>query len=214
MKTAGLLLCSALVLLGQPPQVSGIKREYMDPSASPCQDLYRFANGGWIKQAVIPPTEPRWGASEEVILRNDQALHDILEGLAHAKTPPTDHDARLLRTFYRSGMDLNGIEKAGLDPLKPLFRRIDRIRTRTQLVEEIGRLNAEGLGAAWLTYVDQDARDSASYALYLLQGGLALPDRSFYLRTDPASKEILQRYRGHLQAMFVLAGERPEQASR
>src|SRR6478672_6248418 len=100
----------------------------MDTSAAACTDFYQYADGKWLASNPIPSDRPRWGPSDELRLRNQNDLREILEKLAADKSAPKGSDERKLGDFYGSCMDETGIEKAGIGPIQPELARIDAIR--------------------------------------------------------------------------------------
>jgi putative endopeptidase len=119
----------------------------------------------------------------------------------------------MLGTFYSSCMDSAGAEKLGAAPLRPRLARIDAISSRADLQTEIARLQREGVSAAFNFGSTQDSKNSTSVIGGASQGGLGLPDRDYYTKTDSGSAVIRTNYLMHARRMFELAGESAEQAS-
>ena len=114
--------------------------------------------------------------------------------------------------FYAAGMDEAAIEKAGTKPLAPLFAAIDKLKAPSDLPAVLAELHARGLEAGFDFRVAQDARESTRYIGILNQGGLGLPDRDYYTKDDPKSKDLREAYRVHVAKMFELSGDSPEKA--
>ncbi len=140
------------------------------------------------------------------------ALRQIVEGLA-AQKPPTDDDRRKLGDFYRAAMDEDRIRQEGASPLDDELQRIAAAADREALPGLIGHLHASGAAGLFALSVAQDERQSDRYAVHLRQGGLGLPERSYYLGGSDDSKRILAEYRGHIARMLALLGEAPEAAA-
>jgi len=183
----------------------------MDRTADPCADFYQFACGGWMKNTAIPADQSRWGRFFEVGERNRQILHDILEGV---KSDDKKRDAldRKIGDYYYSCMDEAGIEKKGLAPLKPLLARIDKLE-RKDLPAELAALHSDGVDAAFVFGSGQDYENASQVIAQADQGGLGLPDRDYYLKTDDKSVKTRQAYETHVKNMFALAGEPENQAA-
>ncbi|MBC3868819.1 M13 family metallopeptidase [Undibacterium oligocarboniphilum] len=182
----------------------------MNLKADPCTDFFDYANGLWLKNNPIPADRSRYSAYDEVTERNLSALRQIAETAAagEAGVPA----ARLVGAFYASGMNEVQIEKAGATPLEPEFAQIRTIQDKRQLMRVIGSLHRQGIMPLFGFSVDQDAKNATRYIPQMLQGGLGLPDRDYYLKNDLKTREIRQQYLAHITRMFGLLGETPEAA--
>lgn len=190
------------------PQTKPLDPANIDSTCAPCKDFYQFANGGWLARTTIPADRPGWGSFNELQERNYTALRAILEDAAAAAgRPGADADTRLLGTFYASCMDTVAIERAGAAPLAPELREIARVKDRRQLAAAIGRLHRLGVGAGFGFGSGQDAKRSSRVIAIAAQGGLGLPDRDYYTRTDSGSAGIRRQYREHVARMLTLAGD-------
>src|SRR6478752_7822764 len=152
-----------------------------DPSADPGVDFYRFANGGWLDANPIPAGYGAWGSFEEVSRRNEIVLRELLE---RAAAEPVDALDRLLGDAFAAGLDLAAIEAAGLDAIAPLLREIE---AADGLDELLPLLHGRGIFAlfGWGVTVDHD--DAGRNLLWLVQGGLGLPDRETYFDDGAAA---------------------------
>jgi putative endopeptidase len=177
-----------------------IDRAFMDTTVRPGDDFFQYANGTWLKNTRIPDDEIGWGGFTEVRDRNLAVLHEILEGAA---TRPGD----LVGDLYASGMDEAAIERAGLASVADIIHRADALADRAELPRLLGWLRRRGVNAGLTMRVMPDAFESRRNIVHLIQSGLGLPDRDYYLKDDPKSREIQDKYRAHLAAMFVLLGE-------
>jgi putative endopeptidase len=184
-----------------------------DQSVKPQEDFFMYANGGWIKRTEIPPEYSRWGSFNELIENNNDALHSVAE-----KAEKTHVDARLaadtqkVGDYYASGMDEKTIESVRLHPLDEEFQRIESIKDRGELLKEIARLHNIGVGVLFGFGSGQDAKDSTHEIAQAVQGGLGLPDRDYYTKTDEASKKLRDQYVEHVAKMLTLTGE-PQQTA-
>ena len=179
-----------------------------DLSVKPQEDFFIYANGGWIKQTQIPPEYSRWGSFNQLIENNNDALHDIAE-----KAESTHVDPRLapetqkVSDYYASGMDEKTIEAMRARPLDDEFKRIEAIKDRNDLLKEIAHLHSIDVGALFDFGSGQDAKDSTHEIAQAGQGGLGLPDRDYYTKTDEASKKLRAQYVEHVAKMLTLLGE-------
>ena len=184
----------------------------MDRSASPCDDFYQFACGGWMKSTPIPDDEASWVRSFSVIhLDNEKALRAILERDGQGDT---DGDAygRQLGDLWTSCMDEDAIERRALEDLKPELKRIDAVRDGKTLIEEIAHLHSIGVGAAFGFDSEIDFKDASHMIAGVSQGGLGLPERDYYFRDDQRTKDIRAEYENHVARTLALLGATPRQS--
>jgi putative endopeptidase len=194
----------------QPPKVPAFSVDYMDRSVSPAADFYRFAAGGWLKQNPVPPDKARWAAFSELAERNWYLIHALLDAAARDQAAPAHSPRREVGDFFASAMDTNRIEHLGLQPLAHDLEQIDRLQTTADLFALLADFHQRGIGGLFAVGFGADAKNSSIYAVELWQGGLALPDRDYYLQDSFA--EQLKRYRAHVEQMFGLLGEPPAEA--
>lgn len=197
----------------------------IDRSVAAGDDFFAFANGAWLKNTQIPDDKPAWGTFwelDETATKNTQAL---LAGLV-AKAPPVGSEARLVADFYGSFMDEAAIEARGRAPLAPVLQRIAAVADRRALARLLGEelradvdpLNNTNFHTSRLfgLWVGPNLNAPKQHAPYLLQGGLGLPDREYYLSAEPKMAELRTKYQAHIAALLQLAGvsEGPARAAR
>ncbi len=176
----------------------------MDTSVKPSQDFFEYANGGWLKANPIPPEESRWGSFNELIEKNNAALHEVAEKAV--KNRPTELDAQKVADYYASGMDETDINKAKATPLADEMKRIDAIKDRAGVLAEIAHFHDTGITSLFGFTSGQDDKNSTMVISQAFQGGLGLPDRDYYTKTDDASKKLRDEYVGHVTKMLTLSG--------
>jgi endothelin-converting enzyme/putative endopeptidase len=195
------------------PASAGIDPTILDRGVNPCDDFYRFACGGWIAHFTLPPDKSAYGRSFSVIDdRNLVVLREIAEADAAGKLDPADRYPDKVGAFWTACMDEAGTEQHGLSDLKDAWARIDSIRDPTSLAAELGDLHRMNVTPAFDVGSEQDPTDATRVIGIIAQGGLSLPDRDYYLKTDPASAQIQDTYRAHVTRMLELAGEPAAQA--
>ncbi len=210
----GLLLLTPCLPAQTPAPGHGVDVSTIDPSMSPCQDFYQYANGKWLADNPVLADKATWGGFSEISERNTDVLHTILDSLVAAPPAAPGSVTRKVTDFYKSGMDTARIQQQGTKPLANEFTRIDAVRDVPSLEAEIAHLHALGIGTAWNFGVGADDKDSTQNIAQLEQGGLGLPDRDYYLLPDAKSQATRADYAAHIARMFVLLGDNPTAAAR
>jgi len=178
----------------------------MDTTVNPCENFYEFSCGNWRKNNPIPSDQSRWGRFNELSEYNRQILHDILEK-ASVSSPKRDAITQKIGDFYASCMDEKTTDAKGASPLKPELDRIAAISDKDGLIAEIAHLHAIGTVALFGFFAQPDPHNAGMEIASVSQGGLGLPDRDYYFKTDTKSKETRERYQAHLANMFKLLGD-------
>jgi putative endopeptidase len=212
------LLAASAVRAQEPtsviPQLKVIDTSFIDHNANACTDFFEFANGAWLAHDTIPAAYSSSGVSREMSDRNELVVRSVLDdAMQHRASLPARSTERKLGTFYGSCMDSTAAEEAGISPITPTLARIDAIESRAALIAEIARLQVNGTDVAFGYSADADPHDAAHYLGGVGQGGLGLPDRDYYLKTDPSSDSLRTAYVGHITKLLTLAGETPAAAN-
>jgi len=200
------MLLAASTLCGQMATrpIIGVDRAYMNPSVSPGDDFYAYANGAYDR-TPIPAEYSSYGVIQEINERNYAILHEILESSARTGGPHGSV-AQRIGDFYAAGMDEAAIEKSGLAPLAPVFAEISAIRSPADVLPALGRLEARGIDAGLGFGVVVDEKNTSAEIGFFGQGGLGLPDRDYYFRTGAEADEVRQAYLAHVARTLELAG--------
>ncbi|MFL6462854.1 MAG: M13 family metallopeptidase [Bryobacteraceae bacterium] len=208
---ARLLLCFGFLsgsLFAQSGKIagsqSGLDLSAIDKSADPCQDFYQYACGSWMRNNPIPADQSSWGTFDQLYERNQKELGAILEeSQQHQDRSAIDGK---IGGFYQSCMDEATIEKRGADPLQSELERISRVSNQQDLLDEIARLHERQVGVFFTFDATPDPKNARMTIADMDQGGIGLPEKDFYFRTDARSQEIRQKYVTHIGKMLSLIG--------
>jgi putative endopeptidase len=217
-----LLVVSSLTCIAQNSKQNehGIAVQNLDTAVKPGNDFYMFANGDWVKRTVIPPDRAAVGVFSELgDLANKQSIA-LIQDAAKANAP-AGSNTRKIADLYDSYMDEAAIEKAGLTPLRAHLQAINAITNKRELARALGEtlradvdplnntnFHTSNLFGLWTA---PGFEDPEHYHAYLLQGGLSLPDREYYLSNSEHMREIRTKFQAHVVAMLKLAGfDQPE----
>lgn len=190
----------------------GLYIGWIDKSISPSKDFFGYANGIWQKNNPIPPAYARWTVFHGCERHNEEILHQILQSTAKNTQQKPGSITQKIGDFYYSGMDEKTIERLGITPLKPEFERIHHIKNQAELQQMIAHLQMLGVNVFFDFGEQQDFKNSQKVIGVATQGGLGLPDRDYYLKTDEKFKQIRQAYLQHVNNMFKLLGDNANQA--
>jgi len=202
-------LCAGLLVAAD---TSSVDAGAMDRSAQPCVDFYQYACGGWIARNPLPADRSRWGRFAELSDRTEKVLLDLLQSAALERPGRSDLDQKI-GDYYQSCLDTAAINRKGISVLESELSRIRQMPSLDALPAELARLHDMGVRALFAFGPRADAKDSSRTIASLTQGGLSLPDREYYLKTDSKSEEIRRRFAQHVSRMFELAGDSSESAA-
>lgn len=183
----------------------------LDPAADPGTDFYRYANGGWLDANPVPPEYGSWGSFNEVHQRNEELLRGLLEA-AGARSGGPGTATRLAGDYFASGMDSAQIEAHGTAPIGRYLDAIDALSSPADSGGLAALLHPIGVGFLFGARVEPDFEDSTAHLLYVGQGGLGLPERDYYLRSDERSQELRVAYHDHVAAQLFNSGSSRPQA--
>lgn len=200
---AGVALASFTV--GPKPKKKFIETANMDSSVKPSDDFYKFVNGKWIAKTEIPATESGIGAFLDVFNATKKNLKAILDDVSKGNQVPGSIEQKV-GDFYASGLDSVTIEKRGIEPVKPYLSEVDAIKDNKDVVKLIQKLQTENVGLLFNMYVGPDDKNSSLNVLNFYQGGIGLPEREYYFKTDPATVAIQNAYKTYLKKLFLLTG--------
>jgi putative endopeptidase len=182
-------------------------RAGMDPDIRPQDDLFRHMNGRWLETTEIPADRSAWGSFVELAEQSEARVREIIEGLARTGDQGThEHgsNAQKIGDLFSSFMDEERIEELGAEPVRADLEAVAALPDLTALASFVGGLERRGGGGFFGTYVNTDDRNSERYLVTMVQGGLGLPDESYY--RDDKFADIRTAYVSHLERMLTLAG--------
>jgi len=196
------------------PATHGIDLAGIDHTVTPGDDFFAYANGAWIKTTEIPADKATYGPAEVLIEKTREQVRGLIQGAAKGH-PPAGSDAQKVGDYYASYLDEAGIDAKGLTPLKDDMARIGAIGDKKALSSYLGstlRADVDALNATnfytdnvFGVWVTQAFDDPSHNVPYILQGGLGMPDRDYYIDPSPKMEGIRAKYRAHIAAMLKLA---------
>jgi putative endopeptidase len=196
-----------------PPALKVFDPSFIDKSANACTDFFSFANGAWYKNDTIPAAFSSTGVSKEMNDRNELVVRSVLdEAMKGRRTARPGSTQAKLGTYYATCMDSARAEREGIAPIQASLTQIDAIKSREALIREIGSLQQMGVNAGFRFNPDPDPKDASHYIAWASQGGLGMPDRDYYTKTDAASDSLRKKYVAHVARALALAGETTAQA--
>lgn len=214
-----LILISLLLIIScmqkEEVKITGFDLNNIDSTVSPSENFFDYAVGNWVKNTPIPDDQVRWGAFNILIEETNEQVKTIVDEALKKSDEVNNSLAGKVGTFYKVGMDTTKIEADGLKPLEDELERINSISDKESLISEIAHMHKFTSVPLFFFYSTVDAKNSDSVIAGIWQGGLGLPDRDYYFKTDKRSEEIRVKYLDHLKNMFTLLGdENSEKASK
>ncbi len=207
-----LLAVTSIGLISAQQLKSGIDPTAFDKSVRPQDDLFRYVNGDWLTKTEIPADRPVYGTFVQLAEKAEADLYALIEQLAGDRNKKPGSVAQQVGDLYASFTNEARLNTLGADPLKSHLAEIDAVNSPAALATLLGRLSVIGLPGPVGGFIEADAGDPTKVALYLGQGGTALPDRDYYLKDDPKFADIRTKYQQYLEKVFTLAG-RPRAAA-
>ena len=183
----------------------GFNLDTIDKSVDPCVDFYQYACGNWIKSSEIPPDQSRWGSFVELYERNLDISRGILEKAEAGGAGRKTIDQKI-GDFYGACMDEKAVNSQGIAALKPELDRLDGVKDKAELIDEIARAHMMGASSLFAFYSQSDLHNADQVIAYIDQGGLTLPDRDYYLKDDERTKAIRDAFVKYMIDGFGLAG--------
>jgi endothelin-converting enzyme/putative endopeptidase len=195
------------------PYIPSLDQPSMDRTADPCVDFYQYTCGGWMKHNPIPADQSRWDVYSKLANDNLQFLWGTLDDLAKTSAKRTASQQKI-GDYFASCMDTAAIDRRGAEPIAPRLRQIAEMKSKAEFGRWLAaqHLGGEQGGLLFGFASDQDFGDATQVIAFAMGGGLGMPDRDYYLKTDAKSVEQRQKYLEHVAKMLVLSGETEAQA--
>jgi endothelin-converting enzyme/putative endopeptidase len=201
-----LLALTAGPLGAEPPAPRGVQTGDLNRGVGACTDFYEYANGTWRANNPIPPSMVRWSRRWAAGETAKDQLKVILDEISAKQTWPARSVEQLIGDHYAACMDEAGIEAQGITPVRPLLDEIAALPDMAAVQRTIARLYGIGVAVPFGLYAAPDNHDPTVEVAQLYATGLGLPDRDYYMKTEPRFAEARDKYREHVAAMFKLAG--------
>lgn len=178
----------------------------IDRSADPCQDFYAYANGAWRQANPIPPEMDRWSRRWQAGEQAKDRLADLMREAAAERNAAPGTATRLLGDFRQACLDEATVEARGLAPLQPWLARIDAVDGPAALQAMVAELQGIGIEVPFALGAQPDPHQPDWVLADIAAAGLGMPDRDYYLKSEPRFEQTRAQYRQHVQTMLALSG--------
>ncbi len=187
-----------------------INPENMDTNIAPGTDFYMYANGSWIKNNPIKEEYSVFGSFHKLAEDNTSMLKELFENAISSKDSKDGSELKKIANFYSSGLDTVTIEKLKIEPLKPYFDEISAIKNSNDLITQVAKLQTIEVYPMFYIFGNQDDKNSAMVITQIMQGGIGLPDRDYYISKDEQSQMLRKEYVKYITNLLTLTGKYKE----
>jgi len=200
-----MMMIAAMPLGAEAQSKSGLVLSNLDKTAKPADDFYQFATGGWQKNHPLPAAYSRFGSFDLLAENNNKQINGILAELQKKQYKKGTIEQKL-SDFYKLALDVEARNKAGIAPVKPVLDEIAAAKTKEELFNIQKKYVLDGLGVDFNTYIGADDKNVTMNILNLMQGGLTLGQKDYYVNNDEATVAIREAYKKYIAKMFQLYG--------
>ncbi len=180
---------------------SGIDLNNLDTTALPGTDFYDYACGGWMKAHPLTAEYARFGSFDQLAENNNTQLRELIEGVAAQKNEPGSIADKIAQMFA-SAMDSVSLNKQGIEPIRKDLQRIDAVADKDELFRLASSFDVSGIGGLFGFYINADIKDSKMNLLQIMQAGLVMGQKEYYLDTDSATTGIREAYKQYMADLF------------
>lgn len=184
----------------------------LDVEVRPGDDFYEYANGGWMKKNPLTAEYARYGQFDALAEKNREQLKELVLEQAALENPAPGSEAKKIGDLYNLAMDSVRRNSEGYAPIQPLLDKVAAVSDRSQLLPLSAELMRQGISTAFHVFFEADIMNSRENLLQIYQGGLSLPEKSYYIDEDSVTVSIRDKFREHVVKMFMLCGFSEEQS--
>ena len=200
-----MVLMASAPMMGMGQNKSGLVMSNLDKTTKPADDFYQFATGGWQKNNPLPAAYSRFGSFDQLQEDNNKRINTILSDL-QKKSYKEGSIERKLSDFYKLALDVDRRNSEGIAPVKPVLDEIEGASTLADVRRLQLKYADQGYGIQFGSYFGADEKNVTMNILNLMQGGLTLGQKDYYLNNDAATVAIRDAYKQHIARMFGLYG--------
>ena len=195
-------------------KISGIDKSLFSPDITAGENFYWYANQEWLNKTDIPGDKSNYGIFTVLDDKTRAEVRALIEEAANADAAPGT-PAQKVGDLYKSVLDMKARNEAGIKPIKPLLKKVNKIQSTEDLSSALGYLLKAGVYGPFAPYINADARKSDQYTVYLTQSGLTMPDRDYYLEDDERYKKLRAELLAYVADMLAATGAKnPEKSAK
>lgn len=196
------------------PMESKIDKSNLDTTQKPGDDFYEYANGGWMKKNPLTAEYARYGQFDALAEKNREQLKELVLEQAAVKDAPENSNAKKIGDLYNLAMDSTRRNAEGYTPIVDLLEQVADMKSNAEALPLTAKLMRQGVSGFFHVFFEADIMDSKNNLLQIYQGGLSLPEKSYYFDEDSATVNIREKFREHVVKMFMLCGADEQQATK